>query len=304
MASGPGGTSMRRLQRGSRGLAEIVGTLMLVVIVVAAATAFSFFVATYQKQVQAQEALEHDKALEKVRVLSLQPNLSEAFAPDLSSLLVEVASLDVNTIDIASILLTGNAVVAYNVTDAAGGVLATGCLAGNPYVAANGTCTLQLAPESQVFLQLDLNQLSRVSHQAKSAQDFSLLPSADTWFTVASVLDFEILTTLGNEFTQAFVPPVAVAGITFVTDYPILDGSNSYQPSEGATSNVTIDFWNWNVSLEGGDCVGLGATDCGNYTGQDVELRSSLTAGVPYVISLNVTNTESLVSFTQIDYEF
>ncbi len=266
---------------------------MLVVIVVAAATAFSFFVAAYQKQLQGQETLEHNKALEKLRILGLEPAVSAKHPPVLSSITLELASLDVNPIAVTGLLLGGDAVVEYNVTSSSGLPLATGCLNGNPYVAANTSCFLGLPAESQIFLQLDINPRDSPN------QSYSLLPNVEADLTESSVLDFEVLTSLGNSFTQSFVPPVAIAGITFVTSFPILDGSNSYQPAESGSSNSTIDFWIWNVAANPlSNC----SNDCGPWSGQEVELPNQFAPSTTYTISLTVVNTESLVATAQIDY--
>jgi len=245
--------SMRNLRpRRSRGLAEIVGTLMLVVIVVAAATAFSFFVASYQKQLQAEETQSHDKALEKVRILNLRPMLNNS--TNVSSLVLEIASLDVNSIVVTGLLLNGSPVIAYGVVNSAGRELDVGCLNGNPYVG-NASCSLELAPEAQVFLKLwfDGFHKSTLTH----TQPYAFLHGSNIRvtaidFTESSVFDFQILTSLGNEFTQSFVPPVAVAGLSFVSSYPVLDGSNSYQPSSGSTGNATVDLWHWAVRTPSG----------------------------------------------------
>ncbi len=279
---------------------------MLVVIVVAAATAFSFFVAAYQKQLQSQEALQHDKSLEKLRVLSLEPTVASTGGdtpPDIRSLIVEIASLDVNTITVSGIVLSGNALIEYNVTNAAGTALAKSeCLNGNPYGAMNASCDIALAPESQVFLQFDLNPKDAPTTAANHSY-YSFLPATVVaTLTQQSVLDFEILTSLGNEFTQAFVPPVAIAGITFVDSQPILDGSNSYQPAEGGVGNVSIVLWNWVVSSSTG-CGSGTSDDCGDFSGQEYELPVPFTGGSSYEIALTVVNTESLDSGATISYE-
>ncbi len=266
---------------------------MLVVIVVAAATAFSFFVAAYQKQLQGQETLEHNKALEKLRILGLEPVVSTNHTPALASITLELASLDVNSIAVTGLLLAGDAVVAYNVTNSAGQTLSTGCLNGNPYFPANASCFLDLPAESQVFIQLDIGPGSHLD------PSYSLLPNVEADLTESSVLDFEVLTSLGNTFTQSFVPPVAIAGITFVTSIPILDGSNSYQPAESGSSNSTIDFWIWDVTA---NLTAYCNDDCGPWSGQEVELHEPLHANTTYTISLTVVNTESLVATAQIDY--
>jgi flagellin-like protein len=55
---------VHRRRLGSRGLSEIVGTLMLVLIVVSAATVFAYYVASYEQQLIAEQSLNHQRSLE------------------------------------------------------------------------------------------------------------------------------------------------------------------------------------------------------------------------------------------------
>ncbi len=74
MTRGPPRQPMRDrkgLRPDRRGLAEIVGTLMLVLIVVAAATAFSFFVASEEQTNLREQNQLHLKNLENVTIQSV-----------------------------------------------------------------------------------------------------------------------------------------------------------------------------------------------------------------------------------------
>ena len=68
---------MRRFRGSSRGLSEIVGTLILILIVVAAATALSVFVTGYEKTVLSQEADSHEKTLESYSIFGI--NIPETY---------------------------------------------------------------------------------------------------------------------------------------------------------------------------------------------------------------------------------
>ena len=110
---------MRRFRRHERGLAEIVGTLMLVVIVVAAVTAFSLFVASYQAQVQAEQNAAHNRALEDIRILSVSTVLNTSAVPpnsNYSSLSFVAGSLDVNTMTVNELAINGQVINFYTVT--------------------------------------------------------------------------------------------------------------------------------------------------------------------------------------------
>ena len=280
---------MSRRLADRRGLAEIVGTLMLVVIVVAAATAFSFFVAAYQKQVQAEETLNHNKNLENLRIFNLIPTTSSFPPYHLRDLRIDIASLDVNQIGVEGMTLDGYSILNYSVLDASGSVLGIGCLNGNPYAPSSASCVLTIPAESQVFLDFDL-QLQTSNYA------FGPIVVA---LTGHGLLSFDTFTSLGNEFVQSFVPPVAIAGVTFVDSNPILDGTGSYQPSTNSSTSVVLDLWNWTVTS-----TPAHANDTGSWTGQEVELPHYFNRTVPYTIYLNVTNSESLVGSTQINYTF
>jgi len=285
---------MRTIRRERRGLAEIVGTLMLVVIVVAAATAFSFFVAAYQKQVQSEEALNHDKSLEDLRILDLTPNLTGPHSPYLSDLLVEVASLDVNPMTINGVIIDGNPVLKYTVSTSSGAPLGPpGCFNGGAF-STNTSCSLSLPAEAQVFLLFNLT--------------FGALTyafgSTNVSLKVSSLLEFDLFSSYGNEFVQSFVPPVAIAQMSFVnvgnSSTPLLDGMGSYQPPDGTDKNVTIDLWSWSVSAIPPTVCG-GSPDCGPFSGEEVQLSEAFPSGT-WSISLTVTDSDSLIGTTTVDY--
>ena len=294
---------MHRFRRSSRGLAEIVGTLMLVVIVVAAATAFSFFVASYEKQVTAEESLSHEKSLENLRILALTPDMGQG--ANLSGLQIELASLDVNPIDVDGMILNGLTVVSFNVTSSSGQPLGPPqCLNGDPLVASNASCVLMLPAEAHEFISLDF---------VPSSTEFSFPPRTTAGFNESSLLEFELFTTLGNEFTESFVPPVAIAQVSFVNSFPILDGAGSYQPVSTGVTNVSVDLWDWNVAAppeNSPTSIVVGAnTETGvlafhvprGYTGSSSEQLGGLTFRVghaPGSISSGTGATTSVLSNT------
>src|SRR5580658_2431834 len=106
---------MHSMRQNRRALSEIVGTLFLVLIVVAAATAFAAFVAGYQSQVQAQEAVAHDRSLESPKVLDVTPvrDTNLAAPNDWATLNFTVTSLDSNPTIIDSLSLNKNPVRNY-----------------------------------------------------------------------------------------------------------------------------------------------------------------------------------------------
>ncbi len=74
-------------------------------------------------------------------------------------------------------------------------------------------------------------------------------------------------TTLGNTFVETLFPPVPEIGLNFLTGYPILDGSQSYQPHSGSSPNAAIVQWVWTVITPL-----LSDPDRGTYYGQQAQL--------------------------------
>jgi len=298
---------MHRFRRRSGGLAEIVGTLMLVVIVVAAATAFSFFVASYQKTLQTQETQRHDKALEAVKVIAVSKQECSDYSPtpcaasnapstSFATLSVLVASLDVNTIQISGVFVNGFGVVNYtaqyaNTTIVSPCYNASAHLRGMPLTGVVDCRRVPLPPYSTLRIKLDLDA------PAMYAPTYALGVPYDG-ISSTSDLSVGLLTGLTNYFVETFSPPVAIASIFFVsngsTSVPVFDGLSSYQ-SAGA-DNVSILWYNWTATS-----TDAGAATCGPYSGAEFE-ASCFTEGATYTIVLEVTNTDGLSGSISLAY--
>jgi flagellin-like protein len=276
---------MHRRGARSRGLAEIVGTLMLVLIVVAAATAFSFFVATYQQQLQSQENASHQRALEVVHVLSVQTAAVGLGNDTFAGLSFTISSGDVNPIQLTDLVVNGNVAWSYNATWESNGSRTTvGVLAGD------ASTWLDVPSLGQVLISLDLNPKSPLL----SFPSWTLIPTSGSYLTLY------LQTQRGSGFTFVYVPPTALAVLTFVQTWngatlvenPVLDGTHSFQ--EGA--NATIVAWDWSIS---GPTF---TTSPWSTSGAQVEL-SNLTAGDAYYANLTVYNSIGLFGTAPM-YEF
>jgi flagellin-like protein len=273
--------------RSPRGLAEIVGTLMLVLIVVSAAVAFSFFVASYQAQLQGTEAATHAKSLEVLNTLGLQTHPIAPGSLSFGWLNFTVSSGTVESEWISGILVNGNPVKSFNASDPAVNSTAKITVGLLPAPIDNNT-TLYVAPLAEVTIYLDLHAYNAATNPWFSFFDPSQVPVASSFL----VLTFE--TTRGNSFTATYVPPTALADVTYVqsmtgssstVSYPLLDGTRSFQEGE----NATIVGWEWNITEWGG---GKGTYFLEG--GAEVEL-TSLTATDTY--SANVTVYDSIGLF-------
>ncbi len=267
---------------------------MLVLIVVAAATAFSFFVASYEKQVLAQETSQHDRALETGRVLSIQICTS-AVCPALYDELptsarvadhvvnVAFVSSDPNTMVFTNYLLDGTSVQSWLLFNTSGKTPAW-------MASADGGCTLSppvnascgfLAPFEAVNLTL-------------------ILPYAATLPTPISL---SIFTSLSDVFSYEFVPPVAIVQTTILPEgtysEPLFDASSSYQPSGGDNASIVSYTWYfWDVSTSSN------VTPSSPYTGPQIEVSqfSSAETSQVYDVTLIVANSDGLTASTSVYY--
>src|ERR1700691_2976019 len=107
---------MRSVRRNDRGISEIVGALMLVLIVVVAATALAIFVSQYQKQLQTQESLTHDRQLEDLSVLHVASRATTGSNPDWVWLNFTVASLYINPSVVSYITINDQPLKQFNVS--------------------------------------------------------------------------------------------------------------------------------------------------------------------------------------------
>jgi flagellin-like protein len=264
-----------------RGLAEIVGTLMLVLIVVAAATAFSYFVAAEEQTNLAEQTALHDKNLENVTIQSVMDNpplplgcvgVACTFA---GSLVLVVASSDIYATNVTDIAVGGDPATTFCQTP--NDTMAVNCaVPGNvqTFAAAGGNAWLNLTPFTVTAVTL-------------SYTSFYLQPFV---FSMNSV-QVQMGTLRGNTFVETLFPPVPEIGLDFLTGFPILDGSQSYQPHTGSSPSAAIVQWVWTVvSKDPNYPAGV------FYYGQEAQLPYPFitSPATQYTITLNVTNTIGL----------
>jgi flagellin-like protein len=270
---------VRGLRSDRRGLSEIVGSLFLVLIVVGAATALSVFVASYQKQLQSEEALNHDRNLEAITVLHLRPTLEVNHTSDWGLLNFSLASLDVNPMVVTGVSLNDQALQNYTAwaLDLSTGDYTT--------ITVGPGGQLPLDPREQVNVLVDV-----VAGNNSSFYDRSTVLAATDYIKI------DVFTALQNDFGRVFIPPTAIALVapletlsnsSTYESVPILDGSSSFQPG-----NATIIQWNWSVSNAG---------NVSYFTGEKVA-DHTMVAGKTYTILLTVTNSDGLLGTDSIPY--
>src|SRR5271170_1561974 len=263
---------MHRRRMNHLGLAEIVGTLMLVLIVVAAATAFAFFVSS-EEQINLNEQTQlHFKNLENVTIQSVE-NTPPGHTGT-GSLVLIVASSDIYATNVTDIAVGGNPALAFCQNPARTG--AVNC--SNPsnfqvFSGAGGSAFVNLTPFTVTAV--------TINYTAFYLQPFVFSNST---------IQVQMGTTRGNEFVTTLFPPVAEWGLDFITGFPVLDGTLSYQPHTTSSPPSSLDQWVWGVR----NAAGTADPDNGPYFGQEAQLPQEFAAGATYEIWLHVTNTLGL----------
>jgi flagellin-like protein len=233
----------RSRARNSRGIAEVVGTLMLILIVVAASIALAAFVASYQKQLQSQQAESQARGLESLKVLNLAQLTPQtgANSAKLANFSFTLASESINPSQISSFAINGNPLRFYAVTPLLPSAGPTTCNA-------TGVGPLNLTPFAEVEITVNTNATSA----APCGYSFY---SPTLSFPTDAFVQIGIFTILQNTFTTVFLPPTAIPLVTTLSEFigsgahvgfenvPVLDGANSFQAGNG-----TITSWNWTIT--------------------------------------------------------
>ena len=266
---------MRSL-RGGRGVSEIVGTLMLVLIVVVAATVLSAVIASYQKQLLAERQLAQNRGLESLVIVHAAPSLANGGGSWLR-LNFTLASLYINPSTVTNIRLNDNPLKQYTTWRLN---LSTGNFQAGT-VGPGGQ--LVLGPRDEVAVVISLNA---------SNSSFSFYNTSFALHTTDYV-KIEVLTSYENDFTRVFIPPTAIAIVSTITSFsngtfvtlPVLDGSNSFQPGNG-----TLVSWAWKVTPDNIVASGEKAV---------VKFNATFAS---HTITLTVTNSFGLISLVQLKY--
>ncbi|MCI4335856.1 MAG: hypothetical protein L3K17_01475 [Thermoplasmata archaeon] len=278
MIGAAAGPVMRAFSRDRRGLSEIVGSLMLVLIVVAAATTLAVFVAGYQKQAQAEQAVVQERDLESIKILQVAPTLSSG-GSNYSLLNFSVASLDINPSTITEISINNNPLKNYS-------AYRLNLTSGEDFwatIAAGGS--LSLNPREVLNVLVNFSVGANYSFYTPSF----VLPSTD-------YIQIQVFTTFANDFSRVFIPPTALAFIstqeswngTAYVPFLVLDGSSSFEPSAG---NATLVAWTWTV-VPGPVTL----------TGERAIAPFPANTLVPQNITLTVTSSDGLLATDLIHY--
>jgi len=289
----------RRVRRDGRGLAEIVGTLLLVVIVVAAAVAFSIFVASYQAQVQAEQAAAHNRALEDIRILGISTTLNTSTTPANSSysrLTFVAGSLDVNTMTVNELLVNGQFINYYTVTPLASALTTQICELCAAGQIPGSVLEFNLTSLEQVTIAVNLTVWSLATQpHGGFIQPYTVDTSGAT-----NYISLSLFTTLGNDFKSVYAAPTALALTEQSETYSggsyvpvvVFDGSSSIVPA-----NDTIVSWSWSLENLTSDTLFL------DLSGEKALVpQSAFETGDNYDATLTIIDSSGLASTATILY--
>ena len=240
---------MRRLRGDSRGLSEIVGTLMLVLIVIGAAVALGAFVASYEKLLLKQEATTHARALESLTVFAASipegafldgnpPTPWGLVVFTLASTSVESSSITGMLIDALPILwacaLPIDTIVA--ATDNCGTL-------GGQWISSGTLFSVPSLSEYEIVANLN-DQTGFLNPYKYNALNNTPVGAAAPGVSVPLVI--QVFTAYSNTFSGKYLSPIAIGAVVSITIpgttsvVTALDGEASVQPG-----NDSIYAWEW-----------------------------------------------------------
>ena len=286
----------RRFRFGNRGIAEVVGTLMLILIVVAASIALAAFIASYQKQLQAQQAEAQQRGLESLRVLDIAQVTTEP-SPNqlnLTNFSFVLASEFVNPSTVSSVAVNANPLRYFLVQNIspAGGV--PRCY--------NDSTPFVLPAFHEVEVTVNANSSDLTLSPGHCPFSFF---SPRVILPVNAFLQIGLFTILQNTFTQVFLPPTALPLVGTVSQFngrgfvnvPVLDGSQSFQSGNG-----TLVSWNWTIdnTTGGGNVISSALGE------KLVAPFASTQTGVTltYKITLTLKNSNGLLGIAAFSYSY
>jgi flagellin-like protein len=261
-------------------VSEIVGALMLVLIVVIAASSFAVFLSQKQNETQKQQLIDLEKSLERVEVTSFA---GENSGDDWLSFNFTISNLYSEDVTITRLAINDHAAAGYVVTreDMYGG----------------GFYTKTMTDVDE--LTLAGREVIRMLVNVTASNTSLYMP---TTFSIKDYLKVDISTERGNIFSRVFIPPSAVGQIVTQTQwngtdyvpYLILDGTRS-----AADSGSYIVSWDWNITAVNDTGVHENIDELGSMTRCDF-----LVNGTTHHIVLTVTDRYGMIDQCEFSYYY
>ena len=272
---------MKKIKSGS-GVSEVVGALILVLIVVVAATAFAVFVADRQDAYQRNQTIQDRSDNEKIGIssISLQENLAGTEWFEIGLI---ITSFHEGTSYIRMISINEHVVEQFDIMK-------------NGVLLETGT---------------DYASWGRLN----STEQVTIIVYPDTYFfggdkdiALTSYLNIKISTSYGNSFNRNFLPPSPVFVVRTQTEWdagsgtyisvPVLDGSLSDHPGVGGE----ILSWDWTISYDNDGDPGTPDLEF-TLNGRMVRVTFPMTP-MTYTIRLDVADQFGMRSTTSSTYDW
>jgi flagellin-like protein len=266
---------MKKLYNDSSAISEIVGALMLVLIVVIAASAFAVFISQQQKIQQDNQLIKDQKAGEIVLISSLTTQIDKTNGV-IKNINVTISNAHqgnslIDQISFNNYVLQNCSMLWYN--ESTNKYETTSLL--------NLSSKLLLVSQKSVFLSVNVSDPSEFLQRVSFSSDQSIQVS--------------LFTSYLNDFSKAFFAPTPIIKIDIesqwnssannYTPFLILDGSQSDQPGDS-----TILNWNWTIEHPGETNI----TEFGRKIRFD-----PMAPSLPYNITLKVTNSNGLIGIAR-----
>lgn len=243
------------LVRNNRGVSEVVGAMLLIVVAIIAVSGVAVMVAEMQKNAAERQSNIEAIENENLKIMSIIPTLNDTDPTRFSALRINVMNLNSQESRVAAVLINGRP--ADNITST------------DQYnTPRNFSYYDRLIIPAGQSRNIDVN----FSGDANSFANGHNVSALET-------LKITIFTAGANTFTRIFTPPKALIKTSIETedigvaqrDILLLDGSDSFDDG-------SITGYNWSI----GNVTG----NAGNYTGRKV--RVTLNQAGPFFVNLTV----------------
>lgn len=268
---------MKKLSNDGSAISEIIGALMLVLIVVIAASSFAVFISQQQKIEQDNQLIKTEQEGESLLISSIATSTNDSIV--WASLNITISSMHQGDSDIDQISVNNHVLKSY-------------------HVSMYSTLT-----NSWVFNAMDYTEKLTIPAQQVIHVFITMSDFFDTGVTINTdiPLNIHVITAYSNDFNKIFYAPTPIiivntesqwdGSINDFRSFWILDGSQSDQPGQS-----TIVNWSWNVTDSNGISHLL--------DGRMVRFDPPVGIHGLYTITLVVQNSNGMVGSSRTTYTF
>lgn len=248
---------MRLLKKDHSGVSEIIGAIMLVLIVVIAASSFAIFLSQYQASEQAQKLDDQKRAQEKIKITSIEPKIDKDDNGKWANFTFTIASLHNEMSEITRIAINDHTAIRFEVWRP--------LYNESPkWEEFNYTKKLTMHPREEIAVRVNITTADLIPTSSPGTP-------FNTIFSIKSYVKIDISTGLLNSFSKTFAPPSAVMSAPSPGIWKNgATGNSTYYLTLNGRSSVAYDgayiiSWNWNVTDDFGKSTNLTGPVCNFY---------------------------------------